>query len=134
MSKVALDFAPAFVGQQLRPLLPAGVDFDALQAQTDTELARCAHDADVLVSTRTHIDAHTLRLVPAVRFIQQLGIGYEHQRPFVEQRSQSAHEHSADDRAKADRGTSHTVDPIQTPGERLDQYPGGQGQPCTHPR
>ena len=77
MSKVALDFAPAFVGQQLRPLLPAGVDFDALQAQTDTELARCAHDADVLVSTRTHIDAHTLRLVPAVRFIQQLGIGYE---------------------------------------------------------
>ena len=73
MSKVALDFAPAFVGQQLRPLLPAGVDFDALQAQTDTELGRCAHDADVLVSSRTRIDAHRLRLVPARRGCIQCG-------------------------------------------------------------
>jgi phosphoglycerate dehydrogenase-like enzyme len=77
MPKVALDFAPAFVGEQLRPLLPGGVDFDAMQAQTDEELARCAHNADVLISTRTPINARTLRLIPGVRFIQHAAIGYD---------------------------------------------------------
>src|SRR6266571_2569084 len=77
MPKVALDFAPAFVGEQLRPLLPGGVDFGAMQAHTDEELARCAHDADVLVSTRTRIDVNTLGLMPGVRFIQHAAIGYD---------------------------------------------------------
>src|SRR5437879_3766303 len=77
MPKVALDFAPAFVGEQLHPLLPGGVDFDPMQAHSDEELARCAHNADVLVSTRTRIDARTLGLIPSVRFIQHAAIGYD---------------------------------------------------------
>jgi phosphoglycerate dehydrogenase-like enzyme len=77
MPKVVLaEIAPPFVTQQLQALL-AGAELDAIQDTTDQELARRAADANVLLTARTKVDAHTLALTPAVRFIQQLGVGYD---------------------------------------------------------
>ena len=77
MPKVVLaEVVPPFVAQQLQALL-AGAELDAIQDTTDEELARRAGDADVLVTARAKVDAHTLALTPGVRFIQQLGVGYD---------------------------------------------------------
>lgn len=74
---VLADYLPAFVGDQLRALLPDGVAFQSVQAQTDAELARCARDADVLLTVRAKVDVRTLALTPGVKFIQQMGTGYD---------------------------------------------------------
>jgi glycerate dehydrogenase len=68
---------PSLVGQQLQAHLPAGVDFEMIQATTDEELARRASDADVLVTVRAKVNAQTLALTPKLRFVQQLGAGYD---------------------------------------------------------
>jgi len=77
MPKVVLaEVVPPFVAQQLQALL-AGAELDAIRDTSDEELARRAGDADVLVTARAKVDAHTLALTPGVRFIQQLGVGYD---------------------------------------------------------
>ncbi|HEX6779322.1 MAG TPA: NAD(P)-dependent oxidoreductase [Ktedonobacterales bacterium] len=40
--------------------------------------ARCAHDAVALINLWQRVDAALLQLVPQVRFIQQLSVGYDH--------------------------------------------------------
>jgi phosphoglycerate dehydrogenase-like enzyme len=78
MPKVVLaDTLPPFVAQQLQALLPEGVELDAIQANTDEELARRAAESDVLLTGRSKVDARTLALIPRVRFIQQIGVGYD---------------------------------------------------------
>src|SRR5215471_12888122 len=78
MHTVALvDALPAFLGNEIRALLPEGVAFEAAQAQTGAELARCGRDADVVMSIRVKIDAHLLALMPNVKFVQQMGVGYD---------------------------------------------------------
>jgi glycerate dehydrogenase len=77
MPKVVLaEVVPPSFAQQLQALL-AGAELDAIQDSSDEELARRAADADVLVTARTKVDAHTLALTPGVRFIQQLAVGYD---------------------------------------------------------
>jgi len=77
MPKVVLaEVVPPFVAQQLQALL-ADAELDAIQDTSDEELARRAADADVLVTARAKVDAHTLALTPGVRFIQQLAVGYD---------------------------------------------------------
>ncbi len=78
MSRVVLaDRFPPFLTEQLHALLPDDVDFDAVQVESHEELARCAQDADVLVTARVRIDARALEILPRLRFIQQLGVGYD---------------------------------------------------------
>ncbi len=78
MHKVALaDALPAFVGNGIQELLPEGVAFEAVQAQTDAELSRVARDADVLIAVRTKVDGGVLALMPDLKFVQQLGVGYD---------------------------------------------------------
>ena len=67
MPKVVLaEVVPPFVAKQLQALLP-GAELDAIQDPTDEELARRAAAADVLVTARAKVDAHTLALTPGVR-------------------------------------------------------------------
>jgi glyoxylate/hydroxypyruvate/2-ketogluconate reductase len=73
---VIAEHLPAFVAQHLQALLP-GVEVAAVNANTDDELVRCGADADVLVTLRTRVDARTLTLAPKVRFVQQMGVGYD---------------------------------------------------------
>jgi glyoxylate reductase len=78
MPKVVLgDYLPAMAGQQLRTVLPEGVDFEAVQEEGEEELARCGRGAEVLVTVRVKVDTRVLALLPSVRFIQTLGVGYE---------------------------------------------------------
>lgn len=78
MHTVALvDALPAFLGNEIRALLPEGVAFEAAQAQTDAEFARCGRDADVVMSIRVKIDGHLLAIMPNVKFVQQMGVGYD---------------------------------------------------------
>ena len=78
MHKVALaDALPAFVGSDIQALLPDSVAFEAVQAQTDAELSRCAQNADVLITVRAKIESRVLSLMPDLKFVQQLGVGYD---------------------------------------------------------
>jgi lactate dehydrogenase-like 2-hydroxyacid dehydrogenase len=78
MSTVVLaDRFPPFVAEQLRALLPEDVRLDALQVERQEELESCARDVDVLVTARVRIGARALELVPRLRFVQQLGVGYD---------------------------------------------------------
>ena len=79
MPKVVLgENLPAFAGQRLRAVLPEGVEFEAVQAPGEEELLRCARGAQVLVTVRVRVDARILALLPSVRFIQTLGVGYDY--------------------------------------------------------
>src|SRR5882672_10333253 len=55
--------------------LPSDVNVAAVADFSDDELRRLAADATVLVNARRPIDAATLALAPAVRFIQMIGVG-----------------------------------------------------------
>ena len=59
-----------------RRLLP-GATLAVCTSYDDTEFARLAADADVLVTTLRRIDAETLAMAPRARFIQQFGVGYD---------------------------------------------------------
>src|SRR5262249_46091690 len=79
MPKVVLgDNLPAFAGQQLQAVLPKGVEFEAVHAPGEEELVRCSRGAEVLVTVRIRVDTHVLALLPSVRLIQTLGVGYEY--------------------------------------------------------
>ena len=73
---VVEPFPPALV-EALRTMLPSSVEVDMVASLSDTEFATAAADAEILVAARRHIDAQTLGWAPKVRFIQQLGIGYD---------------------------------------------------------
>ena len=63
--------------EHFRRLLPADATLAVATSYHDAEFARLAADTDVLVNTIRRIDAAALTLAPRVRFIQQLGVGYD---------------------------------------------------------
>lgn len=76
MVKVLLaDPALAALADRFAGLLPADVDVVAVPSFGDEEFGRLAADATVLVNARRPIDAATLAMAPAVRFIQLIGAG-----------------------------------------------------------
>ncbi len=77
MPKVLLTqpFPPATVAR-LRALLPPNVELDMVPNLEQTEFAAHAQNADVLLTAYRRVDASLLALAPQVRFIQQLGVGY----------------------------------------------------------
>jgi phosphoglycerate dehydrogenase-like enzyme len=62
---------------EFRRLLPADVALVCAASYDEAEFARHAADAEVLVNTVKRIDAAALAMAPQVRFIQQLGAGYD---------------------------------------------------------
>jgi glycerate dehydrogenase len=68
---------PPSMLQGLRGHLPADVEMDIVPSASDEDLARHGADAEVLVSVRRTIDAPLLKLVPSVRFVQVLAVGYD---------------------------------------------------------
>jgi phosphoglycerate dehydrogenase-like enzyme len=69
------DPALAVLADRFAGLLPAEVDVVAVPTFGDEEFERLAADATVLVNARRPIDAATLAMAPAVRFIQLIGAG-----------------------------------------------------------
>lgn len=73
---IAEPFPPAWV-EVLRKMLPSSVEVDMVASLSETEFAKAAADADILVCARRRMDGPTLQWAPKVSFIQQLGIGYD---------------------------------------------------------
>ena len=76
MVKVLLaDPALAALVERFAERLPADVDVVAVSGFSDDEFRGLATDATVIVNARRPIDASTLALAPAVRFVQLIGAG-----------------------------------------------------------
>ena len=76
MVKVLLvDPALAALADRFASALPDDVNLMAVADFTDEEFRGLAADATVLVNARRPIDAATLAMAPAVRFIQMIGAG-----------------------------------------------------------
>src|SRR5689334_19749335 len=61
---------------QLQTLVGDKARLEAVTSTSDEEFALLARDTDILINGFRKIDGKTLALAPKVRFIQQLGIGY----------------------------------------------------------
>jgi phosphoglycerate dehydrogenase-like enzyme len=78
MVKVLLiDPALATMRQPFAEHLPADVDVAVVADFSDEEFRRQAVDATVLVNARRPVDAETLTMAPATRFIQMIGAGVD---------------------------------------------------------
>ncbi len=78
MAKVLLiDPALAMLRDRIAERLPADVPVDVVADFSEEEFDRRAGDATVLVNARRPVDARTLALAPATRFIQMIGAGFD---------------------------------------------------------
>ena len=78
MSSVLLiDPIPAPFVERLRPLFPSGASFDVVPSYSEEDLARHAAESEILLVIHRKVDARLLSLVPRVRFIQRVGVGYD---------------------------------------------------------
>jgi phosphoglycerate dehydrogenase-like enzyme len=78
MVKVLLiDPALAMLRDPIAERLPTDVEVAVVPDFTDEEFGRLAIDATVLVNARRPVDARTLAMAPATRFIQVIGAGID---------------------------------------------------------
>jgi phosphoglycerate dehydrogenase-like enzyme len=76
MSKVLLiDPALATFREPFAERLPADVEVVAVSSFDAAEFALLAVDAEIFVNARRPVDAELLAMAPAVRFVQQIGVG-----------------------------------------------------------
>src|SRR5258707_4498906 len=77
MPKVLLiDPIPSPMVERLRPLFPAGPDFDVVPTSSEEDLAQYGAKAEILLVIHRKVDARLLSFVPRVRLVQRVGIGY----------------------------------------------------------
>ena len=78
MSRVLLiDPIPPPLVERFRPIFPAGADLDMVSTNSEEDLARHAADTEVLLVVYRKVDARLLSIVPRVRFVQRVGVGYD---------------------------------------------------------
>ena len=78
MSRILLiDPLPLPLVERMRPMFPAGTNLDVVSSLSEEDLARHAADADILLVIHRKVDAHILSILPHVRFIQRIGVGYD---------------------------------------------------------
>ena len=78
MSRILLiDPMPLPLVERMRPMFPAGTNLDVVSTLSEEELARHAADAEILLVIQRKVDAHILSILPHVRFIQRVGVGYD---------------------------------------------------------
>jgi len=78
MSRILLidPLPPPFV-ERMRPMFPAGTNLDVVSTPSEEDLARHAADAEILLVIQRKVDARILSILPHVRFIQRVGVGYD---------------------------------------------------------
>jgi phosphoglycerate dehydrogenase-like enzyme len=72
-----IDPIPIPLAEQLGRVFPVGTTFDVVPTLSEEDLAQRAAEADILLVLHRPVDAHVLALAPHVRFIQNLGVGYD---------------------------------------------------------
>ncbi len=72
-----IDPLPAPLVERLRPAFPATVPFNIVSSYSEEDLARYAAEAEILLVIHRRVDARLLSLLPHVRFIQRVGVGYD---------------------------------------------------------
>jgi phosphoglycerate dehydrogenase-like enzyme len=72
-----IDPALAMLRDRMAERLPADVPVDVVADFSDDDFRRRAVDATVLVNARRPVDARTLEMAPATRFIQMIGAGID---------------------------------------------------------
>ena len=78
MSRILLiDPMPPPLVERMRPMFPAGADLDIVHTLSEEDLARHAVEAEILLVVQRRVDAHILSILPHVRFIQRVGVGYD---------------------------------------------------------
>jgi phosphoglycerate dehydrogenase-like enzyme len=78
MSRILLiDPLPPPLVESMRPMFPAGTNLDVVSSPSEEDLARHAGDAEILLVIHRNVDAHILSILPHVRFIQRVGVGYD---------------------------------------------------------
>jgi len=58
-------------------MFPAGTDLDLVRTLSEEDLARHAAETEILLVIQRKVDARLLSIVPRVRFVQRVGVGYD---------------------------------------------------------
>jgi D-3-phosphoglycerate dehydrogenase len=78
MPKVLLiDPTPLPLVERMRPMFPVGADLEVVSTLSEEDLAQHAAEAEILLVIHRKVDARLLSLVPCVRFVQRVGVGYD---------------------------------------------------------
>jgi D-3-phosphoglycerate dehydrogenase len=72
-----IDPIPAPMVERIRPLFPAGADFDVVPTSSEEDLAQRAAEAEILLVINRKVDARLLSFVPRVRLVQVVSVGYD---------------------------------------------------------
>ncbi len=72
-----VDPLPPPLVERMRPIFPAGTDLKVVSSLSDEDLAQYAAETEILLVISRKVDAHLLSLMPQVRFIQRVGVGYD---------------------------------------------------------
>lgn len=72
-----IDPLPAPLVERLRPVFPATVHFNVVPSYSEEDLAWYAAEAEILLVIHRKVDARMLSLLPHVRFLQRVGVGYD---------------------------------------------------------
>ena len=78
MSRILLiDPIPLPMIERMRPMFPAGANLDIVSSLSEDDLAQHAAETEILLVIQRKVDAHLLSIVPRVRFVQRVGVGYD---------------------------------------------------------
>jgi phosphoglycerate dehydrogenase-like enzyme len=58
-------------------MFPAGTNLDVVSSLSEEDLARHAAETEILLVIHRKMDAHILSILPRVRFVQRVGVGYD---------------------------------------------------------
>ena len=72
-----IDPIPLPLVERMRPMFPAGTDLDLVPTLSEEDLARHAAETEILLVIQRKVDARLLSIVPRVRFVQRVGVGYD---------------------------------------------------------
>jgi D-3-phosphoglycerate dehydrogenase len=78
MSRILLiDPIPLPLVERMRPMFPAGAGLDLVSTLSEEDLAQYAAETEILIVIQRKVDARLLSIMPRVRFIQSIGVGYD---------------------------------------------------------
>ncbi|HEV2579528.1 MAG TPA: 2-hydroxyacid dehydrogenase [Ktedonobacteraceae bacterium] len=72
-----VDPVPAPLAERLRLLFPPAAPINMVASYSEEQLIRYALETEILLVIHRKVDAHLLSLLPRVRFIQRVGVGYD---------------------------------------------------------